>query len=433
MNGRRRALEAALATRDLEAAWAVVEEVEASSRDDALLLLALADADPSRPELAARIEAVAGAHRTDAEVQVAACAALLAVAGRRPMDAPALADGPAALALRLAEACLEASPPAALAPYLHINRANALRALGRDRDAEAREAYAAALAHPEAPGGWYVDLGVLHKWRGRWDSAADAFAEARARLGETRRVLWNQALVATARGRGAEAEAHWRALGFGAKRPADAAEGRLPEVPELPPLRLRVPAKASGLGAPAPGRGDDARSYEVVWVAPLTPGHGVVQSPTFEEAPVDYGDVVLWDGAPVAEERLGAAGEAPRALPVFPLLEVLRPGEERRLRFVAAMGKGDLDALLAGLPDGCRIFAHEGEAEGLAYGKLIVPGGMGLGDVQGRLEAVLTARRTLRFAVPALYEAVADAKRAGLEHQAWRGIERRAGLRGGGA
>ncbi|MEO0324669.1 MAG: hypothetical protein AAF447_17030, partial [Myxococcota bacterium] len=326
-------------------------------------------------------------------------------------------------------------PPATLVPYLHINRANALRGLGPARDDEAQAAYAAALQSPDAPGGWFVDLGVLHKWRGRWDAAAEAFGHARSRLGATRRVLWNQALVATARGQGAEATAHWQALGFAAGRPEGAAEGRLPEVDGLPPLRLRVPAKASGFAGQGAPRDAEDRSYEVVWVAPLTPGHGIVQSPTFEEAPVDYGDVVLWDGAPVAEERVAVPGEGSRALPVFPLLEILRPGEEKRFRFVAAHEGEDLDGwltdLLSGLPEGCRAFAHAGEAAGLAYGKLVVPSAVALGDLRGRLEALLASRRTLRFAIPALYEEVADAKRAGLEHQGWRGIERRAGVRGG--
>ncbi|MEO0326825.1 MAG: hypothetical protein AAF447_28040, partial [Myxococcota bacterium] len=101
MNGRRRALEAALATRDLEAAWAALEG--ASSRDDALLVLALAAKDPARRALASRIEGLAEAHGADPEVSVAACAAFLAIAGRRPADAPPLEDGPAAAALALAE------------------------------------------------------------------------------------------------------------------------------------------------------------------------------------------------------------------------------------------------------------------------------------------------------------------------------------------
>ena len=131
-----------------------------------------------------------------------------------------------------------------------------------------------------------------------------------------------------------------------------------------------------------------------------------MQSPTFEDAPVDYGDVVLWDGAPVAEERVAVMGDAPRALPVFPLLEILRRGEERRLRFVAAMGDADLDALVEGLPGGCRAFAHASAAEGLAYGKLIVPGAVALEDVKGRLEALLAgetlAPDLIGFAVAAV-------------------------------
>ncbi|MEM1415029.1 MAG: hypothetical protein AAGH15_09025 [Myxococcota bacterium] len=435
MNLRER-VERALERGDRAAAWAALDgaapadagtATEGDARDHALLVLAVGAHDPSHEGLAERAAGLARTFAHDAEVAVAACAALNAIAARRPPDAPPREGGAEALALEVADAALVGDPPVELRAYLLVNRAQALRALGPERDAEAVAAYGAAIVLAPDRGAWHFELGVLHKWRGRWDDAALAFAEAKRHLGETRGVRWNEALVATARGRGADALEAWQALGLAATRPEDAAPDRLPQVPDLPPLRVRVPAKASGYGPPQDA---EERRYEVVWVAPLTPGHGVVQSPTFDEAPIDYGDVVLWDGAPVAEEGVGLAGEPPRRVPVFPLLEILRRGDERRYRFVAQLAEGDLAAMMDALPGGCRAFAHGAPSEGLAYGKLVVPAGPDLKDVRARLEAVLAARRTLRFAIPGLYEATADAKRAGLEHQAWRGIERRAGVRG---
>ena len=99
---------------------------------------------------------------------------------------------------------------------------------------------------------------------------------------------------------------------------------------------------------------DSSVSFELVWVAPLSPCHGVVQSATFREAPIDYGDVVLWDGAPVSVLKT-PEGPVPR----FPLLEILRRGDEERMRFVALSEEpGRLAEVEAALPPGWTRAAH---------------------------------------------------------------------------
>jgi len=192
--------------------------------------------------------------------------------------------------------------------------------------------------------------------------------------------------------------------------------------------------------------------FELVWTAPLSPCHGVVQSPTFGDAPIDYGDLVLWDGAPVAAHQVSAE----EAVPVFPLLEVLRPGDERRWAFVALEREPEaLEGLEQALPEGTRVFVQQervghhcpaceaGEAHehqeagsataaatatataGLARGKVIVQRTQDLEAFRTAWEAA-TGVRALSVSLPALYEELGDSKRAGQEHQAWRGIEGKA-------
>ena len=184
--------------------------------------------------------------------------------------------------------------------------------------------------------------------------------------------------------------------------------------------------------------------FELVWIAPLSPCHGVVQSPTFRDAPIDYGDLVLWDGAPVAAHRTSDED----AVPVFPLLEILRPGDERRWPFVALEREpGAVQSLEEALPEGVRVFRqqervehhcaacetgepHEhGEGAGtvsaagsLVRGKVIVPFGLDLSEFREAWQSVVKAQ-PMSVALPALYEALGDSKQAGQEHQAWRGIE----------
>jgi hypothetical protein len=56
---------------------------------------------------------------------------------------------------------------------------------------------------------------------------------------------------------------------------------------------------------------------------------------------------------------------------------------------------------------------------------VIVPATQDLGVFREAWEAAIGAR-PLSMSLPALYEELGDAKRAGQEHQAWRGIEGKA-------
>src|SRR5690606_25175229 len=68
--------------------------------------------------------------------------------------------------------------------------------------------------------------------------------------------------------------------------------------------------------------GDDPGLEETVWIERLSPCHGVIRSPLVGELGVDFGDVVLFDGAPITYHEY--RGES---IPVFPhLVTLARPG-----------------------------------------------------------------------------------------------------------
>lgn len=404
-----------------DAAWRVLElrsDEWLNDRDIALHFAAVTLRFPSRASVET-LEAIVSAFLEDGPVVVSVLAGLNKMAEMRPLDAPPREDGPEHLAARLASEALERSLPDVEA-YLQINRANALRAMGPDHDSFALEAYARALDLEPEHGGWHFDLGVCHKWRGRWQLAFDQFLRARSRLGATKPVLWNMALSATALGEGDLAAGAWRDLGV---EGVSLGKGGLPVVEGVPPRRVRVRCRPSGYGLKE--RPDTG--FEMVHIAPISPGHGVVASPTFEDAPIDYGDIVLFDGAPVDHDGEG---------PVFPVLEVLRAGDEQRLRFVAMVGSGELEALVTALGEDIRAFAHpaveqaESKDEQLIYGKLIARADVNAARLCQRLEAHGKDTKRLRIAIPDLYEVLGDTRRAGQEHQAWRGIERAAVKRG---
>ena len=61
----------------------------------------------------------------------------------------------------------------------------------------------------------------------------------------------------------------------------------------------------------------------------------------------------------------------------------------------------------------------------LVRGKLIVPFALKLDELVSAWERAVN-ERSMSIALPELYEALGDAKQAGQEHQAWRGIEGKA-------
>ncbi|MBW1761232.1 MAG: tetratricopeptide repeat protein [Deltaproteobacteria bacterium] len=451
------------ATEDLESAWtALLANQNRLGSDRKLANLALGLIQQMGNGVAHRdvLHALAEAWTPDWRLTLTASSLLVEQAGRRGMDEPTLTDdGPASWAAAALQRSLDALSDAEranadLAGNMYAMLGNALRLCGPGRDAEAQEAFTRAIELDPERGEWWYDAGLLDKWRGRFDDGYAANEQARMRMGPQRPVLWNLAICATALGKAEEAAEIWEEIGVPAR--LDRSRG-MPYVAGLPPMLLRVLSRTS----PTDGTSslpDKTVGFELVWIAPLSPCHGVVQSPIFGDAPIDYGDLVLWDGAPVAAHRTSAGD----TVPVFPLLEVLRPGSERRWSFVALETEpGAREGLEDALPEGTRVFVqdervghhcaaceagdpheHEEAVSGagtvpvpasgpvpgsvsLVRGKVIVQPTQDLEAFRDAWEAAARAR-PLSVSLPALYEELGDSKRAGQEHQAWRGIEGKA-------
>ena len=436
-------------TQDLESAWkALIGRRGQLGSDRTLAELALGLIREMGNGVAQRdlLQELAGSWTTDWRLTLGAASLLIEQAGRRGMDEPPLSeDGPATWAASALKQSLDAldvedRKDPDVAGNLYAMLGNALRFCGPGRDAEAQEAFTRAIELDPERGEWWYDAGLLDKWRGRFDEGYAANEQAKMRLGPERPVLWNLAICATALGKAEEAVETWEEIGVSAR--IDRSRG-MPYVAGLPPMLLRVLSRTPSTDATSQ-LPDKAVGFELVWIAPLSPCHGVVQSPTFRDAPIDYGDLVLWDGAPVAAHRTSDED----AVPVFPLLEILRPGDERRWPFVALEREpGAVQSLEEALPEGVRVFRqqervehhcaacetgepHEhGEGAGtvsaagsLVRGKVIVPFGLDLSEFREAWQSVVKAQ-PMSVALPALYEALGDSKQAGQEHQAWRGIE----------
>ena len=377
-----------------------------------------------RPDMLPEARKILDQHGEDPVVALAVLTALVAEVERRPPDAPVEEDGGAAtLAATVSAATLARSDlDAELRAYLAVNRGHALRRLGPGHDAGAQEAYSEALALQPERGWWHHDLAELHKWRGRWESCLASAQRASELLPQERAPRLTIALAATALGRGEDAADAYASLGL--PRPT-VTRGGLPRIDDLGRRRVRTPARPTGLGVqdlPDP-------CFELVWVEALSPCHGVVASPTFLDAPIDYGDVILFDPARVATTE---ASEA-----VHPVLERLHVGHEVKLPFVAVLKDEAEGDALANRVEGARVFLspivppaepERSASARLVYGKLVVPAGRSLGEVRKGIETHL--KDGARLAIPALYERLDLTEWAGKQHRAWRSVERYASQKG---
>ena len=395
---------------------------------------------PDRPSLRDDTRRVLARWPHDPQLVIGAADALIRSAERLPPDQPPAPDGPADQAVVALEACLQHLGSQALSDpqvggYLQMALGNALR-LRRSFE-EAQAAMERALALDAEQGGWWFNLGLVHKARHEWAAGLAANERARELLGDEKPVLWNTAICATALGQGEVAVEAYRAMGM----PAALSDSGMPWVDGLPPAQLRVATLGTGHGGSA--LPDKSVGLELLWVSPLSPCHGVVQSPTFRKASVDYGDLVLWDGTPV-----GFGEHEGQPVPRFPLLALLNPGDERRFRFVALQQQpGDVERFAEQLPQQAQLFALQERVEmmcarcasgdhmrkhahqppephHLVYGKLIVPAAASLQELREGLEARLAKHPAVQLVVPELYEALGDSPAAGKAHQMWRGLER---------
>lgn len=440
-------MERALSERTIHAAWSHLEPFRGELHNDAELANAwtvLLQASPGRTTAISELRAILDRFGADDPALAAsAITALIRVDERRGPDGPVIGESIAALAVSEAERCLasltaEAARDAHRGGALTIAYANALRRAGPSRDADAVAAFERAIATYGGSGEWFLDLGMCHKWAGRFRAALVAFRKAREKLGDHRATLFHLASAAIGAGDVQEARDALRALGFA----ADIGEGQMVFVPDLSPVQVRIPTRGPGHGllAVVP---DDAVGFERVWVTPLSPLHGVVRSPTFREAIADFGDVVLFDAAPCA--KIEAEG---RVVTVFPLLSVLKKGDEHRYRFVALEQEaGQVESLDAALPEGVTLYRHGAKVDQVCgrcaagevlikhehehptehrvvFGKMLFPVDQAADEVRVALEAALARTPGVLLAIPALYEELGLSSQAGKHHKTWGVIER---------
>ena len=298
----------------------------------------------------------------------------------------------------------------------------AARVAGRRFDAVCEAAHRALLA--ARPNRWqeHYNFGLFLKNRGRFAEGLEANQAAAERGGaDEDSVIWNLGICATGAGDGAAALEQWGRIGSEvALGPDGLPEGRFGHV------QVRLAERPVAERSPEQ---DDPGAEETVWVERKSPCHGQIINALYQDLGVDYGDLVLFDGAAIVSRRWGE-----REVPVFPHLASLRPGGWSIFWFAATQAElGQVDALGPRLGAGVELYvhtenfrvlcrtcwerqdqdhAHTTEAHRVVTGKLVVPPDRPLAEVARALVAEEAAALQPRVYVPDLWTTVGDYARA---------------------
>jgi hypothetical protein len=185
------------------------------------------------------------------------------------------------------------------------------RMLARQCDTITESSYRKLIEIDPRNSAYHYNLGLFFKTRGRFAEGV-ASNQIAARLAE--RVVesteWNLGICATGAGDAATALEVWKRMG----QKMELGRFGLPEGPYAP-CKVKLAERPL---AERTAELDDPGAEETIWIDRLSPCHGIVRSVLYSNLGVDYGDVILMDGAPITYHSYGD-----ERVPVFPHLATL--------------------------------------------------------------------------------------------------------------
>ncbi len=369
---------------------------------------------------------VQGAHASDEEILALVGEALESARdiddlNAAPPDHPLFLD----VADGLAELAAQARGGSNEQPLL-LGLATAARMVARQRDELAENSHRRLVELAPDSAASHYNLGLLLKTRGRFREGMIANRAAADLVDEAVEPYeWNLGICATGAGEGRVALDVWKRMGQKIRM------GRF-ELPEggYPMCKVKLAERPL---AERSADADDPGLEETIWIERLSPCHGIVRSVLYQDLGVDFGDVVLMDGAPITHHSYGE-----EQVPVFPHLATLLRRDYRLYDFA---GTQDQEQRLAGssndLPEDAVVYSHteqyrtlckscwrdgdldharhEEEVHHVVTGRIAAPGHIEPGELLGRLDAAVAAREPCRIYVPDLCEAAGLADRAAVE------------------
>jgi tetratricopeptide (TPR) repeat protein len=306
--------------------------------------------------------------------------------------------------------------------------ATAARMCGRQHDDLAAEAYRRLTELDGESSRRHYNYGLFLKTRGRFREGLAANRRALELAGErVESYEWNLGICATGAREGAVALEVWKRLGQKIEM------GRF-ELPEgrYPSCKVKLARRPLAERA---ADSDDPGLEETIWIERLSPCHGIVRSVLYQDLGVDYGDVVLIDGAPITYHRYGE-----QEIPVFPHLATLVRSGYRFFDFAGTQDEaGRLADATDDLDDDAVVYSHtenfrvicascwrggdvghehrETEERHVVTGRIAAPPHLSPQVLLEQLDGAMAARKPCRLYAPSLCEAAGSTKRAATERR----------------
>ncbi len=306
--------------------------------------------------------------------------------------------------------------------------ATAARLMARQGDDIAERSYRRLTEINPQKSAYHYNLGLFYKTRGRFQEGMEANQIA-ARLAEEpiESIEWNLGICATGAGKGELALDVWKRM----DQRIEMGRFDLPEGP-YPQCKVKLaerPLAERNMDADNPGL------EEAIWIERLSPCHGIVRSVLYQDLGVDFGDVVLFDGAPITYHTYGEIQVA-----VFPHLATLVRQNYRFFDFAGTQAKRrqladvsvdlEADAVVYSHSENFQILCsscwrdpdldhehHERMEKHVVTGRIAAPSHLEPGRLLDQLDRALVKRGACQLYAPDLCIAAGDARRAAVDRR----------------
>lgn len=311
----------------------------------------------------------------------------------------------------------------------------AARMMARQRDHLAETSYRRLIELEPDTSGHHYNYGLFLKTHGRFREGMVANQTANSITGEPYddATEWNLGICATGAGEGAVALEVWKRL----NQKVEIGRLGLPEG-SYASVKVRVAERPL---AERTCDSDDPGLEESIWIDRLSPCHGVIRSVSYQDLGVDYGDVILIDGAPITEHTYGDS-----KIPVFPHLATLHRAQYRLFNFAGTQETArQLQEASSDLEGDTVIYSHTEKVKFLCascwndqkinhehkqtvekhvvIGQIAAPPGLDPVELLKQLDAAMAKRPACRIYVPGLCEVAGFVDRAAVEQRRMNLIE----------
>jgi tetratricopeptide (TPR) repeat protein len=306
--------------------------------------------------------------------------------------------------------------------------ATAARMMARQRDQLAESAHRRLLELEPDVGYRHYNYGLLLKTRGRFREGMAANQRAATLAKEPSNATeWNLGICATGAREGTAALEVWKRM----EQKIEMGRFGLPEG-SYPSCKVRLAERPL---ADRTADSDDPGLEETIWIERLSPCHGIIRSVLYQRLGVDYGDVVLIDGAPITYHKYGD-----REVPVFPHLATLLRSNYQFFDFAGTQdGEGRINGASEDLDRDSVIYSHtenfsvlcagcwrdqdidhehgETEEKHVVRGRIAAPPDVAPSELLRQIDAAMAKRSPCRIYSPDLCAAAGLTERVAFERR----------------